>query len=239
MQERIKDKKYIIVIVVFLVMTILLLFKFLFKDTYAFYNVNNELPILKAKIGNFASGGDTSPLEKNTDVNVLYYVQDIFDSKKYTVMDHVPFEIKNYKFDEEKTNCIPKTSDNSGDKVSYKEDLSVDEATGKMKVVITEDKPHQIVCRIYYSFNLEPYTKINGDIKIVPLVEATEGTLVATHGDKAYVLQDVPASGYDLTYYECTNNSTQREPTLTYDNGKLKAVYEEPDLCYAYFDKLN
>ena len=46
MQERIKDKKYIIVIVVFLVMTILLLFKFLFKDTYVFYNTNNELPIL-------------------------------------------------------------------------------------------------------------------------------------------------------------------------------------------------
>ncbi len=206
-------------------------------STHAFYNSNSEIKIFSATIGNFASGGDTSPLEKNTDINVLYYVQDIIDSKKYAVSEHAPLEIKNYKLDEEKSNCIPKTSTSSGDKVTYKEDYSIDEATGAVKITITEDKPHQVVCRIYYSFDLEEYAKLNGDIKVISLVEATEGTLVATHGNKAYTLQDVPASGYDLTYYECTNSSAQTKPTLTYENGKLKAVYEEPDLCYAYFDR--
>ncbi len=206
------------------------------KDTHAFYSTSTELKVFSTTIGNFAGGGDTSTLEKNTDINVLYYVQDIFNTTKYNVVANAPANSKQYKLDEKRSNCIPKESSNSGDTVSYS-DYSIDEATGEVKLTVTEDKIHQIVCRIYYSFEIETYETFNRDVNVVALVESTEGTIVTIKNGKAYSLQEIPTSGYKIGNVECTNKDEATKTKINYENGNLQVDYKVKDLCYVYFDK--
>ncbi len=230
---KIKENKVFIFII--LILGIGCLIKVVSKDSYAYYSSSNEIPILSTKIGNFA-GGDTSTLKTNTDINLLCYAQDIFEPSKYNVVATPPLEVSNYKLDEKRSNCIPKTSEKDGDKVSYS-DYSIDETTGEVKVTVTEDKPYQIVCRIYYSFELGTYETFNRDINIVALVESSEGTIVTIKDNKSYTLKDIPTSGYKLGSYECTNKDETTKTNITYESGNLQVDYKAKDLCYVYFDK--
>ncbi len=229
---KLKENKIFVFII--LILGIGCLIKIVSKDSYAYYSSNNEIPILSTKIGNFA-GGDTSELEGNTDINLIYYAQDIFEPSKYNVVATPPLEVSNYKLDEKRSNCIPKVSERDGDKVTYS-DYSIDETTGEVKVIVTEDNLHQIVCRIYYSFELDPYEIFNRDINIVALVESTTN-IVAVKGNKTYALTTIPTSGYKLGSYECTNKDETSQTQITYENGNLKVDYKAKDLCYVYFDK--
>ncbi len=206
------------------------------QDSYAYYSSSNEIPILSTKIGNFSGKGDTSALESNSDVNLLYYIQDMYNSKKYNVSNRPPINIEYYKLDEKRSNCIPKSSETLGNQVSYS-DYVIDNATGKVKVTISEVKPHQIVCRIYYSFDLESYTQLNGDINIIPFVESSEGTIVTIKDNKTYTFNKIPTSGYTMSGFECTSKDAKEKTEVTYENNKLKVIYSAPDLCYVYFDK--
>ncbi len=229
---KIKENKIFVFII--LILGIGCLIKIVSKDSYAYYSSSNEIPILSTKIGNFA-GGDTSELKTNTDINVLYYAQDIFEPSKYNIVATPPLEVSNYKLDEKRSNCIPKVSEREGDKVTYS-DYSIDESTGEVKVTITEDNIHQIVCRIYYSFELDPYTELNRDINVVALVESSTD-IVTIKDKKTYTLTTIPTSGYTLGSYECTNKDETTQTQITYDNGNLQVDYKAKDLCYLYFDK--
>ncbi len=231
---KIKENKIFVFII--LILGIGCLIKIVSKDSYAYYSSSNEIPILSTKIGNFA-GGDTSELKTNTDINVLYYAQDIFEPSKYNIVATPPLEVSNYKLDEKRSNCIPKTSEKDGDKVSYS-DYSIDETTGEVKVTVTEDNLHQIVCRIYYSFELGTYETFNRDINVVALVESEEeGTIVTIKDGKAYTFNEIPTTGYKLGSYECTNQDENTQTQITYENGNLQVDYKAKDLCYLYFDK--
>ncbi len=228
-----KEQKIFLILALIVIIQVIWLISS--HDSYAYYSSSNEIPILSTKIGNFA-GGDTSELKTNTDINLLYYAQDIADTSKYNIVATPPIDNKNYKLDEKRSNCIPKASEKEGDNVSYS-DYSIDETTGEVKITVTEDNIHQIVCRIYYSFELDPYTELNRDINVIALVESSDGLIATVKDTKKYVLKEIPTSGYKLGSYECTNKDEATQTQITYKNGNLQVDYKVKDLCYLYFDK--
>ncbi len=228
-------KEYKSLIIIALVIIIQVIWLISSHNSYAYYSSSNELPILSTKIGEFAKG-DTTPLDTNTDINLLYYIQDIFNPKEYVVLETAPVDIKEYTLVKSKSNCIPEESELDNDKVKYS-NYGFDEK-GNLKITVSEDKPHQIVCRLYYNIDFSKYDQLNGDINVIALVESNEGTIVKEKGDKKYTIQEIPESGYRLDSYECNNKVTATQTEITYENNKMTVKYKVPDLCYAYFNKV-
>ena len=215
-------------------LTIITFVFLMIKDTHAYYDYESAwTPIFNSRVGNFTGKGDTSPLDKPTDVNLIYYVQSGIDLKKYDIYDTPPLDVKsNYVLDEKKSNCIPK----SGNGVSYPTDYSIQE-DGTVTIKVSENKPYQVVCRIYYSFNLTPYEEKNGDVKVIIYLQSDTGDIVTVRNNKYYILGDTVPEGYTMTDYECdnTNNITTE---VNYDTLKgFTFTTTGKNVCHAYFDK--
>ena len=204
-----------------------------FNTTHAYYNSEiGPVPIFTGKVGNFAGKGDTSPLDQPTDVNLLYYVQSGIDLKQYDIYDTPPLDVKsNYVLDEKKSNCIPK----SGNGVTYPTDYSIKE-DGTVTIKVSENKPYQVVCRIYYSFNLTPYEEKEGDVKVIIYLQSDTGDIVTVRNNKYYILGDTVPEGYEMTDYECNNGNIATE--VNYDTNKgFTFKTTGKNICHTYFDK--
>ncbi len=89
-----------------------------------------------------ATTGDTSPLDKNTDVNVIFYIQSSDTPTEYYISKYVP--ASGYKVNNVASNCIP----TNGSITKYN-DYYID-SDGVIRIEYNESKPMQVVCRIYY-----------------------------------------------------------------------------------------
>ncbi len=233
-KERLKKLINIKVMYIVICLFVIVLFICL-KNTHAYYNYSTgPVPIFNGKVGNFTGKGDTSPLtDRTTDVNLLYYVQNGINLRKYDIYDTPPLDVKNnYVLNDEMSNCIPKESNG----VSYPTDYSINPTDGEVTIKITENKPYQVVCRIYYSFNLTPYEEKDGDIKIITYIESDTGSIVTVRDGKYYIVGDIP-SGYTMSYYEC-DNKDRIQTEITYDetNGFMFKTTGK-NICHTYFDK--
>ncbi len=204
------------------------------NQTHAFYNYSTDpVPIFTGKVGNFTGKGDTSPItDKNTDINVLYYVQNGLNLKQYDIYNKPPLDIKkNYILDEKKSNCIPKISEG----YSYS-DYSIDDATGKVTINVTEATPKQVVCRIYYSFNIIPHEPKEGDVKIIVYQESDTGSIADVRNGKYYIFSKTIPSGYTMSDYECDNKENV-ETKVEYRSNKITYITTGKNTCKVYFDK--
>ena len=233
-KERLKNLLNIKVMYIVICLFVIVLFICL-KNTHAYYNSEiGPVPIFTGKVGNFTGKGDTSPLDQPSDVNVLYYIQNGLDLKKYDVYDTPPLDVKsNYVLDEKRSNCIP--TDATYEKYSDK-DYSVSE-DGTVTVKISQDKPKQVVCRIYYSFNLIPYEEKEGDVKVIIYLQSDTGDIVTVRNNKYYILGDTVPEGYEMTDYEC-NNQNNIATEVNYDTNKgFTFKTTGKNICHTYFDK--
>ncbi len=234
-KEKLDNKTIKRILLGLFVITVITFAFLMIKDTHAYYNYSTgPIPIFTGKVGNFAGKGDTSPLtDRTTDVNLLYYIQNGLNLRKYDVYDTPPLDVKsNYVLNEEMSNCIPKESNG----VTYPTEYSINPIDGEVTIKITENKPYQVVCRIYYSFNLTPYEEKDGDIKIITYIESDTGDIVTVRNNKYYIIGDIP-SGYTMSYYEC-DNKDRIQTSITYDetNGFMFKTTGK-NICHAYFDK--
>ena len=176
-----------------------------------------ENPFMMEKL---PTAGDTSTLERTTDVNLIYYVQDISKEKEYTIVSNKPVGILGYRVDEERSNCIPTSAKYS--------DYSIQE-DGTVTFSAILSKPSQVVCRIYYSFD----EKQGQDIIIYALLEDTDGSV--TYEDKKYEPTNTIPTTYKYYKTECIKGALT---DITYNSSTgFKAISEEPSVCYAYFNK--
>ncbi len=207
------------------------------KGTHAFYSYSSgPIQIFNSKVGNFAGKGDTSPLTgRTTDINVLYYVQDITDPKKYSVMVKPPLEIKGFDgktgftIDQEKSNCIPKNgasypADN-GSNNGYK--LNAD---GTVRITVTQSSANQVVCRLYYTFADD----LNDGIILFAMKQDEHGN-VSYNNNKYSIVSEIP-SEYTYKGYKCTDQTASS--FIKYDASTgFTFTTNKPNVCYAYFDK--
>ena len=223
--KKLLNVKIIYLIVCFLVMVLFICL----RSTHAYYNYSTgPVPIFTGKVGNFTGKGDTSPLkDRNTDINLLYMVQDITNPRKYTIMEGPPAVVWGFKVNEEKSNCIPKdaTYTMNGNNV-----FSVD-SNGLVKVIVKQGKPNQVVCRIYYDYGKD-LTK--DDVIVFALIEDNLGMVI--YGDKHYTMNEtIPTSGYTYKASSCKNTNIATE--IDYTGGKFTFKTSGPNICYAYFNK--
>ena len=187
-----------------------------FNTTHAYYSSETgPVPIFTGKVGNFTGKGDTTPLDRPSDINVLYLVQDVTNPKSYTTMEVPPVVVSGYIINDKKSNCIPKDGkyEMDGDKTySIKED-------GEVTIKVSQDKPNQIVCRIYYDYEKD-LTK--DDVIVFALIEDPLGMVV-----------------YNYIYDSSSCNNTNNVKTeLSYDEEKgFTFKTEGKNICYAYFNK--
>ncbi len=217
------------------VITIITFAFLMIKDTHAYYDYESAwTPIFNSKVGNFAGKGDTSNLDKPTDINVMYYIQSGIDLKKYDIYDTPPANIQtNYVLDEKKSNCIP--TDATYTKASGR-DFSIAN-DGTVTINVSEGLPKQVVCRIYYSFKLVDYKEKDGDVKVIMYIETEEGDVVTIRDNKKYIVGDTVPAGYKMTYYEC-NNPNNITTQLSYsETTGITFVTTGKNICHAYFDK--
>ncbi len=230
-REKLKNVRYkkeiiaIIVLVIFATVIITL------RGTHAYYNYEMApVPIFTGRVGNFSGKGDTSNLDKPTDVNLMFYVQDITNPKNYTIMDGPPVLVSGYIISDKKSNCIPVngTYDKIDDKVySISED-------GTVTVKISQSKPNQVVCRIYYDYEKD-LTK--EDIIVFALKEDDLGMII--YNDKHYIMSEtIPSTGFTYNGSNCSNTEIATEINYNTTNG-FTFKTEGPNLCYAYFNKTN
>ena len=114
-KDKIKNLKLsdkFILIFVLVVALVLVLVKTILKDTHAYYNYEMEpVPIFTSKVGNFAGEGEsvkTGPLiDKDTDVNIIFYTQMPDNPDKYKENKYLP--ANGYELNHEKSNCYPAT----------------------------------------------------------------------------------------------------------------------------------
>ena len=234
-KEKLDNKTIKRILLGLFVITVITFAFLMIKDTHAYYNSEiGPVPIFTGKVGNFTGKGDTSPLNQPSDVNVLYYIQNGLDLKKYDVYDTPPLDVKsNYVFDEKRSNCIPAdaTYEMDGDKTySIKED-------GTVTIKVSENTPKQVVCRIYYSFNFTEYEEKEGDVKVIIYLQSDTGDIVTVRNNKYYILGDTVPSGYTMTDYEC-NNTNNITTEVNYDASKgFTFKTTGKNICHTYFDK--
>ncbi len=204
------------------------------KNTHAYYNYSTgPVPIFTGKVGNFAGKGDTSPLtDRTTDVNLMFYVQDITNPKNYTIMEGTPALVSGYVVNDKKSNCIP----TSGTYTMHKDKVYSIAEDGLVTVEVSESNPNQIVCRIYYDY--EQLT--DKDIIVFALIEDSLGMVINDKNNKHYTMTEtIPTSGYtyDSTISNC-NNTNNIKTTISYDTSKgFSFETDGPNICYAYFNK--
>lgn len=222
--KRLLNVKIVYIIICFFVIILLICL----RNTHAFYNYSTDpIPIFTGKVGNFSGKGDTLPIDKNTDINLMYYIQDITNPKNYTIMEGPPAINWGFKLNEEKSNCIPKdaTYEMNGDKVFIVDD------NGLVKVVVEQSKPNQVVCRIYYDYGKD-LTK--EDVIVFALIEDDLGMVI--YNGKHYTMSEtIPTSGLTYLASSCKNTSIATE--IDYTGGKFTFKTEGPNICYAYFNK--
>ena len=221
MKEKIDNKilkKILLVVGIVLIITII---SVVIKDTHAFYNsATNPIPIISTKIGNFAGDGESvkqGPIDKNTDVNIIFYTQMPDNPDKYMVSKYLP--VNGYKVNEKASNCYPAT----GGDATYS-NYSID-SEGNLNITYTEVKPTQVVCRIYYERD-----KLS-DVIIYAYLEDAKGD--KTYNKKTYKLVNQVESNYTLVAHECKN----KRATFSYDENGFNISSNGPDTCYAYFSK--
>ena len=220
--KRLLNVKVIYLIICFIVIVLFICL----RNTHAFYNYESAwTPIFNSRVGNFTGKGDTSPLtDKNTDINLLFMVQDITNPKNYTIMEGPPVLVSGYALNNEKSNCIPKDATYSN--------YSIDNGSGKAIVNIKQTKPNQVVCRIYYD-----YEQLDGkDIIVFALKEDALG-MVIYEGKHYTMSEEVPTSGFTYKSSSCKN--TNITTNLKYENNKFTFETKGPNICYAYFNKIS
>ena len=229
------EHKEVYLLVGFIILAlVLILVKNIIKNTYAYYNYETDpVPIFTGKVGNFAGKGDTSPLtDRTTDVNLMFYVQDITNPKNYTIMEGTPALVSGYVVNDKKSNCIP----TSGTYTMHKDKVYSIAEDGLVTVEVSESNPNQIVCRIYYDY--EQLT--DKDIIVFALIEDSLGMVINDKNNKHYTMTEtIPTSGYtyDSTISNC-NNTNNIKTTISYDTSKgFSFETDGPNICYAYFNK--
>ena len=221
-----KLKKLLNVKVIYLIICFFVMVLFIcLRNTHAYYNYESAwTPIFTGKVGNFSGKGDTSPLpDRNTDINLMYYIQDVTNPKNYTIMEGPPAVVWGFKVNEDKSNCIPKDATYS--------DYFIDNSNGKVIVNIKQSKPNQVVCRIYYDYGKD-LTK--DDVIVFALIEDNLGMVI--YNDKHYTMsEEIPTSGYTYKISSCKNTNIATE--INYTGGKFTFETDGPNVCYAYFNK--
>lgn len=210
-----------------LVAVILKITNGILKDTHAYYGDSVELPLFNARVGDFSGEGESvkdGPLtSKNTDVNVILYTQMPDNPDKYLINKVVP--VSGYELNEKDSNCYPA----KGNETNYKDNnYYTISADGTVTVEYSEEKPTQVVCRIYYDRD-----KLS-DVIIYAYVEDETGD--RKYQDKIYKLVNQIDSSYTLKGHECKYQKA--ETNFTYDNiNGFDITSKGPDTCYAYFSK--
>ena len=215
----------VIYIVVCLIFLMGLLY---FNKTHAYYDYESGwVPIFNSKVGNFAGKGDTSPLNQPSDVNLLFLVQDITNPKNYTVMEGTPVAVSGYQVNEKKSNCIP----TDGTYQKYGENVYSIASDGTVTVKVSESKPNQIVCRIYYDYGKD-LTK--DDVIVFALKEDPLGMVI--YNNKHYVMsEEIPSTGYTYNSSSCKNTDIATEIGYNVETG-FTFKTKGPNICYAYFN---
>ena len=193
------------------------------SSTHAYYNYEMApVPIFTSKVGNFAGEGESvkqGPVDKNTDINVIFYMQMPDNANKYKESKYVP--ASGYEINVDKSNCYPtEGGDATYDNYTIKED-------GTVHIEYTETKPTQVTCRLYYDRD-----KLS-DVIIYAYIEDENGD--RKYNDKTYKLNNSVPSGYSMTTYECKSKTA--ETTFTYDTNGFHIDTIGPDTCYVYFSK--
>ena len=193
------------------------------KDTHAYYSYDSGwVPIFTGKVGNFAGEGESvkeGPIDKNTDVNIIFYTQMPDNAKKYMVSKYLP--VSGYKVNSDASNCYPA----DGSEATYSS-YSIT-SDGYVSIEYSETKPTQVVCRIYYDRD-----KLS-DVIIYAYIEDSTGD--RKYNDKTYKLYNQVPSGYNMTSYKC--NSKTANTSFSYDSNGFTVTSSGPDTCYAYFSK--
>ena len=225
MKEKIKSKESIIIIIVIIITIISALINLVLRDTHAYYNSQtNPIPIFNTKVGDFTGEGEsvkTGPIDKNTDVNIIFYMQMPDNPNKYKESKYVP--ASGYKVNDKVSNCYP-TNNNI---TSYPEYSIKDDGTINIKV--KEANPLQITCRIYYDRD-----KLS-DIVIYAMIEDINGD--KTYNDKKYKLTNTILENYQYVGYNCTNKEAVKEIKFDSSTKKFSFKTTGPSTCYTYFSK--
>ena len=216
-----ENKKTYMLIIILSLLLFLSLIRLVLKDTHAFYNSQSDsIPIFKAKIGDFTGEGESvkeGPIDKNTDVNIIFYMQMPDNPNKYKESKYVP--ASGYKVNEKDSNCYPTSGEITYSNYKILED-------GTVHLEYKETKPTQVVCRIYYDKDEL------SDVIIYAYLEDANGD--KKYNNKTYKLVNQVESNYTLVAKECKNNKA----TFSYDNTTgFKILTDGPDTCYAYFRK--
>ena len=197
----------------------------LIKDTHAFYDYESGwVPIFNSRAGNFAGEGESvkqGPLtEKNTDINLIFYVQMPDNADKYQINPGAP--ISGYNLNHEKSNCYPAT----GGEANYLTH-SID-TDGTVSITYTESKPTQVVCRIYYDRD-----KLS-DVIIYAYVQDASGD--KTYNNQKYKLVNQVDNTFKIVGKECKSKTANTSFTYDATTG-FTITSKGPDTCYAYFSK--
>ena len=225
MKEKLKNKKVIVVSSTLLIMTIIVLLTITIKDSYAYYGTSNELEIMKATIGNFAGDGELvndGPIEKSTDVNVIFYAQTPNSKNKYVETKEIP--ITNYVINEEVSNCYPKDNIEGTEYNSY-----TINSEGLIDIEVKENKPNQIVCRIYYDYE----NKNNLDVIVYAYLQDEKGTKKYNNNNYK-IINTIPDN---VTFIGFTCNNKDIKTNITYEENILDIKSSGPNICQAYFRK--
>ena len=161
----------------------------------------------------------------------MFYVQDVTNPKNYTIMEGTPALVSGYVVNDKKSNCIP--TDATYTKYSGK-DYSI-AGDGLVTINVSETKPSQIVCRIYYDYGKD---LMQDDIIVFALIEDPLGMVIYNKNNKHYTMTEaIPTSGYTYDSSNC-NNTSNIKTTLSYDANKgFSFETDGPNICYAYFNK--
>ncbi len=229
-----KLKKLLNIKVIYFVICLFVITLFIcLKNTYAYYSSETDpVPIFTSRVGNFSGKGDTSPLtDRTTDVNLMFYVQDVTNPKNYTIMEGTPALVSGYVVNDKKSNCIP----TSGTYTMHEEKVYSISEDGLVTVEMSQDNPNQVVCRIYYDYGKD---LTQDDVIVFALIEDSLGMVIKNN--KHYtMIEDIPTSGYtyDNTISGC-NTTNNAKTTISYDTSKgFSFETDGPNICYAYFNK--
>ena len=216
MIRNLKNHKLLIGI---LILGLLCMLKTLSNNSYAYYANSKDLAIIKSTIGEFASKEENPEKAMSADISVNIYMQDQNDSSTYNLVNYIP--ISGYTVDQKKSGCSPKSS------ITFS---GFTYGNRNIKFNVQENKPNQIICRIYYQKDL------NSDITIYALVKDNDYGTKEYGGNKYRFINKTPDSTYDFKGYECSNASAKT--VVTFTNNKLGFTTTKPNTCYAYFEKV-
>ena len=220
MIEKLKNNKIKAISSTLLVITIFILLMTTLKDSYAYYNNSNELKILSTKVGDFAGDGELAKngaIAKNTDINVIFYAQTPTTKNRYKETKIIP--VTNYQINQELSNCYSLEG-------KSKYSISLD---GTIDVDITESKPNQVVCRMYYDYVNEN----NLDVIVYAYIQDVNGT--KSYGDNKYKLVNTIPDNSTLKGFTCNNKSVSTN--ITYVENNIVIDSPGPNICQAYFSK--